>query len=74
MYDRRLQIVDVPIDVRMNRECISVAINQEIKVTRFIVRHCRKQKLDRRIIEGTEVVGLEFVIFIHCWCLRQRTG
>ena len=55
----------------MNGEWFLVAMNQEVKVARFIGRHCRRQKSERRVIEGNKPVGLEIVLFTHCWCLRH---
>jgi len=48
----------------MKGKCASVAINQEleVKVARFIGRHCRKQKLEGRVIEGSKAVRWEFVL------------
>jgi len=58
VYDSLFQIDDVPIGLRVNGQYAWVAINQEIKVARFIRRHCRKQKLRGRVIEGSKAVGL----------------
>ncbi len=71
MYDHLLQLINVPIGVHIKGECISVAINQEVKGVRFIGRHCREQKLEGQVIEESKAVQLEVVLFTHCWCLRH---
>jgi hypothetical protein len=46
----------------MKGEWASHAINQEVKVARFIGRHCRKQKLEGWVIEGSKAVGFSSLV------------